>query len=281
MVSLAKLLIISAFVCLIANGQYWDYYYQGNDWPGTCLTGYLQSPIAISDDTAIHVPYKSDISFQLYLSFITLNIKGFFNTYSYVLNGPWGSIISQNTTLTPALAYAQGLEFHAPSEHEINGRSFDLEMQILLLDPKGNKYKFAVVYELDKSIEGYTEFFYEVSQSVDGSVDIDLMKAFRDIQVIRNFIVYPGSLNTPPCTESMIWAVWSIPQKLSLKDLEFFTSKWASNSSFAKGNGNNREINPSNERPVYYFSGDDSHQDSSGSRLELKMLLIMSLISLY
>ena len=53
---------------------------------------------------------------------------------------------------------------------------------------------------------------------------------------------YMGSLTTPTCSEIVEWNVINDPQPISPAQLNFFKTKWASNSTFAGGRGNNRAV---------------------------------------
>lgn len=70
----------------------------------------------------------------------------------------------------------------------------------------------------------------------------------------RDFYSFDGSLTTPPCSEGVKWAVLKEVQPISSTQLSQFTALWAGKSSFANGNGNNRQAQPLNDRVVYFYS---------------------------
>jgi carbonic anhydrase len=63
---------------------------------------------------------------------------------------------------------------------------------------------------------------------------------------------YPGSLTVPPCTEGLKWTVIKKPLPISDAQLAGFTKFFASDKTFANGNGNNRVIQPLNQRMLYF-----------------------------
>ena len=67
----------------------------------------------------------------------------------------------------------------------------------------------------------------------------------------REFFAYDGSLTTPPCTEGIKWNVIKDVQPISQRQLDAFTNLWEENKAYACGNGNNRRVQPLNDRDVY------------------------------
>ena len=63
---------------------------------------------------------------------------------------------------------------------------------------------------------------------------------------------YPGSLTTPPCTEGILWNVMKNVQPINDAQLEMFTQYLAKDEDFAEGKGNNRVVQPWNDRMVCY-----------------------------
>ena len=63
---------------------------------------------------------------------------------------------------------------------------------------------------------------------------------------------YPGSLTTPPCTEGVLWNVMRNVQPISDAQLKKFTKYLADDEDFAAGKGNNRVVQPANDRMICY-----------------------------
>jgi len=66
---------------------------------------------------------------------------------------------------------------------------------------------------------------------------------------------YQGSLTTPPCSEVVEWLVLNDPEPMSQAQFDIFNKRWAGNATFARGNGNNRVVQPLNGRTIYFYSG--------------------------
>ena len=57
-----------------------------------------------------------------------------------------------------------------------------------------------------------------------------------------------GSLTTPPCSEGVRWTVVKEPVPMSKAQKEAMDAMWKSDNSFAEGKGNNRVVQPLNDR---------------------------------
>lgn len=91
-------------------------------------------------------------------------------------------------------------------------------------------------------------------QTVDQN-GIDLQGLLSRINFEKRWI-YRGSFTTPPCTEGVLWNIVDDVQYLKSKTLRLFLN---SNFKHPRGDnrcsvcaGNNREINPLNDRTVFY-----------------------------
>ncbi len=67
----------------------------------------------------------------------------------------------------------------------------------------------------------------------------------------NNLYTYKGSLTTPPCSEIVTWLVVNQPQSISKEQVTLINSFYRNNTKFAGGNGNNRAVQPLNERNIY------------------------------
>lgn len=140
---------------------------------------------------------------------------------------------------------------HAPSEHTFNGKFYDLELHIVHKNADATDFSVIGVF-FDRVAGGKTsnpfieEFMKNSAEntSVKGqakwvSPKLDVKRLVDGLDKQKIFH-YDGSLTTPGCSEVVQWIVVNDPQPISEEQLEFFTSKWAGDSSFAKGRGNNR-----------------------------------------
>jgi hypothetical protein len=67
----------------------------------------------------------------------------------------------------------------------------------------------------------------------------------------QNLYTYKGSLTTPPCSEIVTWLVVNQPQAISREQVAAINSLYRNNTRFAGGKGNNRAVQPLNERLIY------------------------------
>ena len=101
----------------------------------------------------------------------------------------------------------QKLRFHYPSEHQIDGVSYDLEMQIVLNDTltrakwcKSNQGAFSLFFNVG---ETQSEFWNWVGQT---EKTIDLNNVFTKTSSLSSLMYsYVGTDTQPPCEESYCW----------------------------------------------------------------------------
>ena len=221
-----------------------NYIQSGEDWGGFCFAGQLQSPL---DLTSAVLQFEDDFVFSaLFPSYSSFQPTYHFTSTDYRILGSFGQLSLQSVdSASTEIFTADFISFHAPSEHRIQGHQFALEMQIrhsFVSAPQGLNSREAnssyaivsVLYDLGAE----NDFLNDV---LSNSPQLDLLSAFPDGQ-ISNYYLYEGSETFYPCEENVRWAVWAQPQQLSADQLTFFRSKWEDSLSFARGNGNNREI---------------------------------------
>lgn len=225
---------------------------RGNDWPGLCLTGKLQSPIVIVDSECRQISNDSIDAISLIPRFRNAEVTASVNPFAYVVVSELGNlIVSIRSTNIPLQALS--LHFHGPSEYVINGKSFDLEMHIVMNNPniKNSLFVLSILFNRG-NVDN--RFISDVIKAQDSATLIDFSDLFGNIHKIENFYQFEGSLTTPPCTEGVKWHIWSEVQSLSLNQLEFFTNRWQNNKGFANGNGNNRALQDKNGRIIIKYS---------------------------
>ena len=152
---------------------------------------------------------------------------------------------SEGDTLTVGEASYELLQyhFHSPSEHTVAGKHFPMEMHMVhksgdgvlavvgvFIEEGAHNAAFDPVWANLPKEKGVESHFQNVMVNVD-----DLLPESR------TSFRYDGSLTTPPCSEAVKWLVMTTPIQLSTEQVGTFT---------ALIEGNNRPVQPLNDRPV-------------------------------
>jgi len=144
---------------------------------------------------------------------------------------------------------------HTPSEHTLDGRRFDLEMQLVHVVAHGEGgYRYLIVSVLFSTHSGdpSPSFLAEVVAAVPSVREsrrvrvqgVDVEKMTEAVQKpLRQYFRYQGSLTTPPCSEGVDWFVAGAPLPLSPAHLEVIAALQGSNA---------RPVQPLNSRVVRY-----------------------------
>ena len=151
---------------------------------------------------------------------------------------------------------------HAPSEHTINGKHYDLEMHIVHQNIRdSNLAVLGIFFDRASGTKDNDFLTALIANSTSANAtskkwtvgSLPLMTLINKLDS-ESLYHYQGSLTTPPCNETVSWIVVNDPQPISQNQLNFFNNKWMGNKTFAKGFGNNRETQPLNDRHIYYYS---------------------------
>ena len=276
-----------------ASGDF-NYLYNGADWGQSvplCDTGKYQSPIDLPP-TSQPMDRSKDLKIE----------GGNYDNYSSQIAN-YGSTIKVTTGsgdyhLTSYDGFTYPFEFaqfhmHAPSEHTRDGRLYDLEMHFVHVIDKDStaiqvedrdhqdSADYAVIGVFFDRIEGgnrTNDFLEQLNVTEDRTVTGNQPVSFlyvADFLASLNyegFYHYDGSFTTPPCTEGVKWVVLNQVQPISDEQLSKFTERWAGYYNFAHGNGNNRMIQPLNDRTIYY---------SGASALAASMIGALALTQLF
>ncbi|XP_050530775.1 carbonic anhydrase 2-like isoform X2 [Daktulosphaira vitifoliae] len=154
------------------------------------------------------------------------------------------------------------------SEHKFNGQSYAMEIHLV-----HHKIDYGTFNEALKYYDGLcvVSYFGEISEEDDE----EMTNFINDLQsliepgssVIRligeeffwlkktadqiDYFAYPGSLTTEPYAESVTWIAFTIPFKISRKQLAKFRNL-RSHDSGVLINKNDRELQEFNNRPIVY-----------------------------
>lgn len=110
-------------------------------------------------------------------------------------------------------------QFHSPSEHQISGLSFPMEVQFYLEGPTGKSAMFAVFIEVGAK-------HLEIEKMISKLKSLDSLDSSPVNFSPRSFLPshfnhyrYEGSLTFPPCSEGVSWYVFGDPIEMSSEQI--------------------------------------------------------------
>lgn len=235
-----------------AHDVYWTYEEENGpkEWVSVdpsyyaCGGGYEQSPINIEKESVWEE--KSFKNIQINYNPTKFNVVN--NGHTIEVKDPTG----ENTLTIDGQEYKlMQIHFHLPSEHQLNGQTFNMEGHLVHQTEDG---KIAVIGFFIKEGKVNNELaklwnvmpVEMINQPFELNSLIDLLEVLpEDLEVFQ----YSGSLTTPPCTERVTWMILEDPIEMSVVQIEAFADIYSDN---------NRPIQQLNDRKVYHFNLDDS-----------------------
>ena len=152
-----------------------------------------------------------------------------------------------NTVTVDGAAFPlKQIHFHAPSEHTIDGQSFDAEVHFVHKTDDGVITVVGVMI-----VEGAENAAWQpyidgmtVAEDAEQATTIDWAAM---LPAARMTYRYQGSLTTPPCTEGVNWLLMENPVELSAAQISAMTGAYE---------GNNRPVQPLNGRDLLIDSSE-------------------------
>ena len=175
----------------------------------TCALGAEQSPIDITEYTFSYGPLV-----EFHYSGVAIAARNNGHTV-YLDYGPG------NTIDVGGQRYElQGLHYHSPGEHQLDGEAFAAELHLVHQDTGGNLAVIGLLYRLGEA-NPLIQHILDAAPDGIGSVDLaDGPPAADYIPSIANYYGYDGSLTTPPCTEGVRWFVMQAVGTVSQQQVE-------------------------------------------------------------
>jgi carbonic anhydrase len=158
-----------------------------------------QSPIDIHD--AEEDPRLIPLDVVLGETSFTLTNPG----YTVLATPETAGILALNGTTFSLVQF----HFHTLAEHTVNGRRAVMELHAVFKDASSNFAVIGVLYSIGRTSSflakilsaGLPEKTTSPAVTVTG---LNLGTAFTDLS---SYYTYPGSLNTPPCSDNVTWLV--------------------------------------------------------------------------
>lgn len=243
-----NLLIASATAALImtgcgasGHGPHWSY--EGHEGPKhwgelasaykLCQTGKEQSPInlEVTENTTTK---------ELVLDYKVSKLNEINNGHTIQFNYTQGSTLTVNGKKYDLLQF----HFHVPSEHTQDAAHFPLEFHLVHKSAEGELAVIGIMVKEGEENGNFRKIIdnlvYDSGRTVlKDDVEIDMFSILPDL---NKFFHYEGSLTTPPCSEKVQWFVLQTPIEFSKDQLAAFEKAYK---------GNNRPVQPLNERTLY------------------------------
>ncbi|CAK8712683.1 MAG: carbonic anhydrase [Candidatus Electronema aureum] len=100
------------------------------------------------------------------------------------------------------------IDFHTPSEHQIDGESFPLEAQFVHADANGQLAVISVLYNLGEENFALKKLWQQMPTEAGQEVGMATqVRADKLLPENREYYRVTGSLTTPPCTEGVLWLI--------------------------------------------------------------------------
>lgn len=197
-----------------------------------CRYGKFQSPIDLNATIYADLP-----TLNIHYRPVPLTILN--NGHTVQVNYPPGSLILVDGQVFNLVHF----HFHTPSEHTINGKAFEMELQFVHESDDGRVGILAVMIE-----EGSPN---PVAQAIWNHMPMEKTepKTYENIGInvngllpkSRAYFRLMGSLTTPPCSEGVNWHVLTQPIQFSAEQIAKFKKAFKNNA---------RPVQPVNSRLI-------------------------------
>lgn len=267
----------------------WNFDKKGEDWECDCKEGMRQSPIDIPTLSSGDI-HKSPV--KPIFKYDTVEVSADVNREATkiiyedgmlkIKNNTFGKVV----TLDGVIYQATEVRFHTPSEHKLNGKFYDMEIQVIHNGvTKGDLAKQLILSILVEKYPGvYNQFLDDVdpfdlpnplNKEINLKNNLHLNKIFYrsdeegSFYYMKpfNFFTYEGSLTAPPCSENTIHVVSATPIQLSttvvslfkeaLKIPDLIDEKGNIQLNATTEKENSRKLQPLNGRRVYFYDANE------------------------
>lgn len=116
--------------------------------------------------------------------------------------------------------------FHSPSEHEVNGKRYDMEVHLVHKNQAGKLAVIGLLVEEGKNNDLIGQIWRHLPHDKDKHhiFPNERVNILDLIPHDKKAYYYSGSLTTPPCSESVHWLVIEKPIEFSKDEIDYFHS---------------------------------------------------------
>jgi carbonic anhydrase len=199
-----------------------------------CASGKRQSPVHIQSGSTLLGPAEP----------VQFNFEPGDGT---VINTGRGIVVDVRGSNTISLRAARyqlvQLEFHAPSEIQIDGKRAAMSAHLIHRNDEGQLAIVVVLMEAGDANALIDKVWTYMPLDVNDRVRMPpgLLNLNELLPVDQRYYQFMGSLSTPPCTEGVLWVVLKTPLTVSPAQLRLFTQLYPMNA---------RPVQALNDRPL-------------------------------
>ena len=235
--ALSALLFLSGGACAAADqvhgnstaaghGTHWTY--DGKDGPGawgrlsadyaTCDSGSNQSPVDIRDAKMADLPLIGTDYPKTGLHILN-------NGHTIQVNYGGGAMLGGKRHELVQF------HFHTPSEHQINGKTYSMEVHLVHKDEHGQLSVIGIMLKKGRANTFLSRFWERLPTSAGlEKVADDVTLNLGDLlPKDKSYYHYKGSLTTPPCSEGVNWYVLKTAVEVSPEQIRQFASLFRHN----------------------------------------------------
>lgn len=121
--------------------------------------------------------------------------------------------------------------FHLPSEHELDGKAYEMELHFVHKSEAGELAVLSVLLKSGAENKEFAEFWSSIPKertkedvAIESTVDLATL-----LPADKAYFRYAGSLTTPPCSQNVTWTVLKNPTDVSQAQIDLFKSIFAMN----------------------------------------------------
>ena len=200
-----------------------------------CVDGTAQSPINIVKPKSAKLTPLSIVYPE--------GEAGIFNNGHTVEAEPLPAASDADTLTISGMKYQfLQVHFHAPSEHEMNGLHYPVEVHFVNKTTDGKLAVLGVFIARGAENEAWKPFTDKMlSATANAEATTTSLDWAKMLPANKQTVRYSGSLTTPGCTEGVKWNVFTHPITMSAAQINTFLEAYS---------GNNRPVQPTNGRKV-------------------------------